>query len=153
MKKDKGFRLAAGCLLAGQLLLLPACSVRKQREKSTQRQEETYRLHTDSLFSTSKWGMTSERIRRWEMIRLSPPDSAGRQHVSAVVRSREIRSSHSFSEDSLRRNIAGIIRQKEDSRSDEKAEKQQTPAAAWKWVVGVIAVIGAIAGLRRINRS
>lgn len=86
------------------------------------------------------------------MIRLSPPDSTGRQHVSAVVRSRDTRSSRSFSEDSLRRNVTGTVRQKEDNRSRDKAEKQQTPTALWKWVAGVIAVVGGIAGLRRIDR-
>ena len=94
----------------------------------------------------------SKSIRQWEMIRLSPPDSTGRQHVSAVVRSRDTRSSRSFSEDSLRRNVTGTVRQKEDNRSRDKAEKQQTPTALWKWAAGVIAVVGGIAGLRRIGR-
>lgn len=96
--------------------------------------------------------MESESIRQWEMIRLSPPDSAGRQHVSAVVRSREIRSNRSFAEDSLQRNITRTVRQKEDSRSKDKTEKQKKPTASWKWAVGIIIVIGGIAGLRRVSR-
>lgn len=116
------------------------------------RQEETYRLQTDSLFSGGKRRRESESIRQWEMICLSPPDSTGRQHVSAVVRSRDTRSSRSFSEDSLRRNVTGTVRQKENNRSRDKAEKQQTPTALWKWAAGVIAVVGGIAGLRRIGR-
>ena len=98
------------------------------------------------------FGRQSESIRQWEMICLSPPDSTGRQHVSAVVRSRDTRSSRSFSEDSLRRNVTGTVQQKEDNRSRDKAEKQQTPTALWKWAAGVIAVVGGIAGLRRIGR-
>ncbi len=152
MKKNKGFRFTIGCPAIGLLLLLPSCSVRKQQEKSTWRQEESYCLHTDSLFSRGKRRMESESIRQWEMVRLSPPDSAGRQHVSAVVRSRDTRSSRSFSEESLRRNVTGTVRQKEDDRSRDKAEKQQTPTALWKWAAGVIAVIGGITGLRRIGR-
>ena len=88
MKKNKGCRFTIGCLLIGQIVFLPACSVRKQREKSVWRQEETYRLQTDSLFSGGKRRRESESIRQWEMICLSPPDSTGRQHVSAVVRFR-----------------------------------------------------------------
>ena len=152
MKKNKGCRFTIGCLLIGQIVFLPACSVRKQREKSVWRQEETYRLQTDSLFSGGKRRRESESIRQWEMIHLSPPDSTGRQHVSAVVRSRDTRSSRSFSEDSLRRNVTGTVRQKEDNRSRDKAEKQQTPTALWKWAAGVIAVVGGIAGHRRIGR-
>ena len=110
MKKNKGCRFTIGCLLIGQIVFQPACSVRKQREKSVWRQEETYRLQTDSLFSGGKRRRESESIRQWEMIRLSPPDSTGRQHVSAVVRSRDTRSSRSFSEDSLRRNVTGTVR-------------------------------------------
>ena len=79
-----------------------------------------------------------------------------RQHWQATRigcrRSRDTRSSRSFSEDSLRRNVTGTVRQKEDNRSRDKAEKQQTPTALWKWAAGVIAVVGGIAGLRRIGR-
>lgn len=85
MKKNKGCRFTIGCLLIGQIVFQPACSVRKQREKSVWRQEETYRLQTDSLFSGGKRRRESKSIRQWEMICLSPPDSTGRQHVSAVV--------------------------------------------------------------------
>ena len=146
MKKNKGLRFAAGYLLAGTISLLPACSVRKQQEKSTWRQVESVRLYTDSLFSTHKRRTESERVRR------SPPDSTGRQHVSAVVRSRDDSRSRSFSEDSLQRNIAGAARQEEDSRSAEKTEKQQAPLLAWQWAAGLVAVIAAVAGLRRTSR-
>ena len=132
MKKNKGLRFAAGYLLAGTISLLPACSVRKQQEKSTWRQVESVRLYTDSLFSTHKRRTESERVRRWEMVRLSPPDSTGRQHVSAVVRSRDDSRSRSFSEDSLQWNIAGT--------------------AVWQWAAGLVAVIAAVAGLRRTSR-
>lgn len=151
MKKNKGLRLAAGYLLAGTISLLPACSVRKQQEKSTWRQVESVRLYTDSLFSIHKRRTESERVRQWEMVRLSPPDSTGRQHVSAVVRSRDDSRNRSFSEDSLQRNIAGAARQEEDSRSDEKTEKQQAPLLAWQWAAGLVAVIAAVAGLRRTS--
>lgn len=73
MKKNKGCRFTIGCLLIGQIVFLPACSVRKQREKSVWRQEETYRLQTDSLFSGGKRRRESKSIRQWEMICLSPP--------------------------------------------------------------------------------
>ena len=77
MKKNKGRCFTIGCLLIGQIVFLPACSVRKQREKSVWRQEETYRLQTDSLFSGGKRRRESKSIRQWEMIRLSPPSGAG----------------------------------------------------------------------------
>ena len=86
------------------------------------------------------------------MVRLSPPDSTGRQHVSAVVRSRDDSRSRSFSEDSLQWNIAGTARQEEDSRSAEKTEKQQAPLLVWQWAAGLVAVIAAVAGLRRTSR-
>ena len=94
MKKNKGRCFTIGCLLIGQIVFLPACSVRKQREKSVWRQEETYRLQTDSLFSGGKRRRESKSIRQWEMIRLSPPDSTGRQHVSAGGRGRAHPGSH-----------------------------------------------------------
>lgn len=141
MKKNKGCRFTIGCLLIGQIVFLPACSVRKQREKSVWRQEETYRLQTDSLFSGGKRRRESESIRQWEMICLSPPTalagntyrlSSGAGTPGAAVPS----------EDSLRRNVTGTVQQKEDNRSRDKAEKQQTPTALWKWAAGVIAVVG-----------
>lgn len=151
MKKNNRLRLMAGCLLTGLTLFQPACSIRKQREKTTWRQEETYLRHTDSLLSTNKRRIDNEYARQWEMVRLSPPDSTGRQHISAIVRSRDIYHSRSFSEDSLQQNITQIVRQNEENRSDDKTEKQQTPIAVWKWAVGFIIVIGGIAGVRRIN--
>lgn len=117
------------------------------------RQAETYLLQTDSLFSANKRRMESECVRHWEMVRLSPPDSTGRQHPSAIIRSRDTCHSRSFSEDSLRRHSSGAVRQKEDNRLYGKTEKQQPPAAVWKWAVGGILLIGGIASIRKRKNS
>lgn len=144
MKKNEQLRLATGSLLAGLTLLLPACSVRKQQEKSTRHQEDTYLLHTDSLLSTNKLRIENECIRQWEMVCFSPPDSTGKQHVSAIIRSRDSCHSRSLSEDSLRRHSIGCARKKEESQTYDKREKQQTPTSVWKWVAGVILLAGGI---------
>lgn len=66
--------------------------------------------------------------------------------------SKEIKFNITYRDKLLRENITRTVLQKEDSHSDDKTEKQQTPTALWKWAAGVIAVVGGIAGLRRIGR-
>lgn len=59
--------------------------------------------------------------------------------------SKEIKFNITYRDKLLRENITRTVLQKEDSHSDNKTEKQQTPAAAWKWAVGVIIIIREIA--------
>ena len=59
--------------------------------------------------------------------------------------SKEIKFNITYRDKLLRENITRTVLQKEDSHSDNKTEKQQTPAAAWKWTVGVIIIIREIA--------
>ena len=59
--------------------------------------------------------------------------------------SKEIKFNITYRDKLLRENITRTVLQKEDSHSDNKTEKQQTPAAAWKWAVGVIIIISEIA--------
>lgn len=59
--------------------------------------------------------------------------------------SKEIKFNITYRDKLLRENITRTVLQKEDSHSDDKTEKQQTPTAAWKWAVGVIIIIREIA--------
>lgn len=59
--------------------------------------------------------------------------------------SKEIKFNITYRDKLFRENITRTVLQKEDSHSDNKTEKQQTPAAAWKWAVGVIIIIRGIA--------
>ena len=59
--------------------------------------------------------------------------------------SKEIKFNITYRDKLLRENITRTVLQKEDSHSDNKTEKQQTPAAAWKWAVGVIIISREIA--------
>lgn len=59
--------------------------------------------------------------------------------------SKEIKFNITYRDKLLRENITRTVLQKEDSHSDNKTEKQQTPTAAWKWAVGVIIIIREIA--------
>lgn len=146
---NEWFRFMAGCLLTGLILLPTACSVRKQQEKSVRRQVESFRLHTDSLSFIRGRQTECEDIRLYEMIRLSPPDSAGRQYVSAVVHSRTARNRRSYTQDSLKRNSAGATKLKKENHSAEITEKRRDPLSICKWSAGIIAVIGGIVIARR----
>ena len=57
--------------------------------------------------------------------------------------SKEIKFNITYRDKLFRENITRTVLQKEDSHSDDKTEKQQTPHG--KWAVGVIIIIRGIA--------
>ena len=59
--------------------------------------------------------------------------------------SKEIKFNITYRDKLLRENITRTVLQKEDSHSDDKTEKQQTPTAAWKMGCRVIIIIREIA--------
>ena len=77
------------------------CTVREQVRQSVRQELGILRLRTDSLALGRREANSGTSVQLAECVRLSPPDSSGRQHVTAVERTHTVRRLRSVRQDSL----------------------------------------------------
>ena len=125
MKSRKPNRYAlALLLLAGAS---GGCSVREQVRQSVRQELGILRLRTDSLAWGRREANSGTSVQLAECIRLSPPDSSGRQHVTAIERTHTVRRLRSVRQDSLlqkRNQTVGSHVQKQTETAVQKKKKR-----------------------------
>ena len=145
----RGFSLIlTGGILAG----IPGCSVRKKSRSEWQEKKEVVRLQTDSLLAGSRKKTSEQAFRYFQHIRLSPPDSTGRQYIRTLTQASSAAGRIETGCDSLSLQSATRSVLHAENRQKEDTATSRT-FFGWKWIIAGILVLGAGYFLKQRNKT
>lgn len=144
MKNNLSCKLYA--LLCGTGILLTGtvgCAGRKQLQTEQHQKHETFRLQTDSLFTTRKDEQSEQRVHYWQEIRLSAPDSSGRQYIRSVAQAGSVARLTATRQDSSRQQSATVTTIRQENKVKQKKDNRRT-FAGWAVMAAVVILIGIV---------
>ncbi len=151
-RPDKYRRALALMLLAG---MSAGCSVREQVRQSVRQELKSFRLQTDSLVLGRRQETRDASIQLVETVRLSPPDTGGQQHVTAVERTHTVRNLRSARQDSLmrRRDQSAARQVQKQADTAVQKEKKATGGRLRQVLFGIVLTAGVLGVWKRFRRQ
>lgn len=138
------FLCGTGILLTGTV----GCAGRRQVRTEQHQKYETFRLQTDSLFITRKKEQSVQRVHYWQQIRLSSPDSSGRQYIRSVTQAGSTSRLTATRQDSLRQQSVTNTAIRQENKMKQKKDNRRT-CAGWAVMAAVVILIGIVVMRRR----